>query len=1320
MGYTTIITEGGLLPADVLDVIASEDAPGQRAEDFGLERGRNLKDRIAAAWQAARGQWVLFQSYADDLRAGDAGTSVTRQRWVLPLLDVLGYQVTFNPSAHSVEGRSFAISHRADVQDDAPPVHVEGFRTSLDARPPSGRPRVSPHALMQEFLNGSEHVWGVVTNGERLRVLRDSSRLTRPAFVEFDLRAMFEGEVFSEFALLYRVLHRSRLPATSADAAGCWLETYHQQAIESGGRVREKLRAGVEQALKVLGNGLLAHPANAALREKVRAGRLTPLALYRQLLKLVYRLLFLMVTEERNLIAAQADEDDALSSLAMRASGDQRLAMYHAHYSVARLRRLSEQPGAGRGPFDDLWLGLQTTFRVLEGSDEQGPRGLGLAALDGDLFGPLALADVAGSLVRNAALLDAVRALSLYHEQEARVLRRVNYGALDVEELGSVYESLLDYRPVISADATQFDLVSGTERKTTGSYYTRPELVQELVKSALVPVIEERLRACAADAQARERALLAISVCDPACGSGHFLLAAARRLGRELARVRSGEEQPTPAQFRRAVRDVIQQCVYGVDLNPLAVDLCKLALWIEGHNAGMPLNFLDHHIKQGNSLIGATRALVAAGVPDDAYKPLTGDDKKLAGAIKKRNRQERERYQMGFHQPTLFDAPTHGDGARLAQAFRQLDAMDSTSVAEVQAKAARYQALHAQAEDVLTHFNLWTAAFFLPLTPAYAPLVPTTATLAEHERAARAVRADVLGAANGQAAEVSFFHWELEFPQVFARGGFDVVLGNPPWEMLQLDPQEFFAGTAPDIAKAANMAARNKLIAKLQDDNPQLYAQYKMAEFTTEAQQKFVHESNHYPLTSFGRINLMALFAELSRGIIGKSGRAGLIVPTGIATDSFNQYFFADLVNTKQLVSLYDFENREGIFPGVHRSYKFCMLVMGETKQPTRFAFFASNIKHLQDAQRVFTLSTEEIALLSPNTRTCPVFRTQKDAELTKKIYRKVPILIDEEKKWNPWSVSFMLMFMMNTDSYRFHTAPSTDRLPLYEAKLLHQFTHRWATYDGDDARTMHADELCDPALRITPRYWVAAQDVETRLAERDWRRGWLLGFRDITNATNERTAIFSVLPRVAVGHKAPLVFIDSERVALALCFLSSVNSLVFDFIARQKVGGTSFAFFIFKQLPVLPPERFSAADIAYIVPRVLELVFTAWDISAFAQDVWAEASDDLRATIAQRNAACNADAPPEPCSAHSNVPLPPFRWNDERRAHTRAELDARIAHLYGLTRDELRYILDPADVYGPDFPGETFRVLKEKEIKQHGDYRTRRLVLAAWDAGGY
>jgi hypothetical protein len=1398
MSFTTIVSEGNLIPADLLAQIATGEAVGQQPADFGFERSRRLTDEIAAAWADARAFWEAFQRSLRRLRDDDPATTLTRERWIIPLLETLGYQVSYQAAAAVVGNRTYAISHRAG-ESAAPPIHIEGIRRSLDQRGPAGRPRLSPHALLQEYLNATEHLWGIVTNGAQLRLLRDSSRTVRPVYIEFDLQTMLEGEKFSEFALLFRLLHRTRLPQSGDDAARCLLEQYHQQALVVGGRVREGLRDGVELALHALGTGLLRHPSSSDLRARIAAGQLSELDYYRQLLRLVYRLLFLMVAEERRLVGLKAEDrtgsDVSSSALSLHP-------LYYEHYSVTRLRRLAESSSAFSERYSDLWLGLLATFGLLE--DDRTAQILGISALDGDLFGPQAIPDLANASLDNATLLQAIRALSLYRDPQSKALRRINYAALDVEELGSVYESLLDYRPVIRAEGlglkaedptpsalrqpASFALVSGSERKTTGSYYTRPELVQELIKSALEPVLAERLAAAERDpranragadalveadrnlpleTRAKVRAILALRVVDPACGSGHFLLAAARRLARELARVRTGEEQPAPAVYRRALRDVIARCIYGVDMNPLAVDLCKVALWLESLEPGKPLSFLDNKIRWGNSLVGATDALVEQGIPDDAYKPVGGDAKDVASAIRKRNKKEREAHKGGQAMLDLFSAVPSANPAAEA---RDLNAMPDDSVAAVRAKAARYAQLRARGSawwDAWTQHNLWTAAFFTPLTDVNDPRIITSADIFADPAH---VRQQAAGHANALALELGFFHWELEFPDVFAErqpsalspqplgspqpSAFDVVLGNPPWERIKLQEQEHFVDV-PEIAQATNKAARERMIAAWRNGDERQrarIAQFDAAKYRAEAESRFVRASGRFPLTAVGDVNTYALFSEHCRNLLSATGRAGIIVPTGIATDDSTKAFFGDLNSKHQLVSFYDFENREKIFADVHSRYKFALLIMGATNAPTRFLFFATRIEHLSDEQRAFALTPDEIALINPNTRTAPVFRTSQDAELTKKIYRHAPVLVNEQTGANPWGVSFLRMFDMSNDSNLFQTAPGDGLLPLYEAKLLHQFTHRWATYskaEGSglraegagtsaishqpsvlpEARDVTAAELADSNFHITPRYYIPAAAVEERLAKR-WERGWLLSFRDITNSTNERTAIFSLLPRVGVGHKAPLMFLDAENPAIQTSlFLATVNSLVFDLMARQKVGGTNLAFFILKQLPVLPPSAFSPqpSALAYIVPRVLELVYTAWDMQAFAEDVWAESDETLRAAIVQRSAQqgrsglygrseLSSRSELRPDSPRDSFPLPPFIWNDERRARIRAELDAYIARLYGLTRDELRYILDPADVYGPEFPGETFRVLKEKETRLYGEYRTRRLVLEAWD----
>jgi hypothetical protein len=418
---------------------------------------------------------------------------------------------------------------------------------------------------------------------------------------------------------------------------------------------------------------------------------------------------------------------------------------------------------------------------------------------------------------------------------------------------------------------------------------------------------------------------------------------------------------------------------------------------------------------------------------------------------------------------------------------------------------------------------------------------------------------------------------------------------------------------------------------------------------------------------------------------MAETGRAGFIVPTGIATDDSTKAFFAGLTQAEKLASLYDIENRERLFPAVDSRIKFCLLTLGRA-DAAEFVCFATQTHQLADPRRRFTLNPDEFRLINPNTLTCPVFRSERDAALTKKLYRAAPVLIAEgPPEVNPWGIRFMRQMDMANDSGLFFDAPAPSRLPLYEAKMIHQFDHRWATYSADGSGDVSPDQKQDPAFSVTPRYWVEAAEVEARLRDKGWERGWLMGWRDITNATNERTVIASVVPRVATGDTLLLMFPDPKHGPKVACLLADQCSLVHDYVARQKVGGTHLKYHVKKQLPNLPPDRYTDTDLAFIVPRVLELTYTAHDLKPWAADLGYDGE--------------------------------PFPWNPERRAQLRAELDAYYARLYALTRDELRYILDPADVMGEDYPSETFRVLKNNEMREFGEYRTQRLVLAAWDS---
>ncbi|MFM6115894.1 MAG: Eco57I restriction-modification methylase domain-containing protein [Sphaerospermopsis kisseleviana] len=1310
--------EGNLLAADITTELLTGNIKGQTSADFGLSKTDKLEDEIAIAWGDVKAYWVAFQRQLERLNPEDTATSVTREMWAVPLLRSLGYIPVYTPKAEVVEGQTYAISHRAVLPSDSsitnyPPIHIIGCRLDIDKRPPSGTPRLSAHALVQEYLNKTEHLWAITTNGFRWRLLRDSSLMTRLTYIEFDLEQILNGENFAEFGLFYRLFHRSRLPQTADDADKCLLEYYHQESLQQGGRVRDRLRDGVEKALIQLGNGFLQYySSDPGLLREVRDLGSRDLRYYRQLLRLIYRLLFLMVAESRNLLLIGEDTEKAR--------------IYLEYYSIERLRELAERPRYRREGFQDIWQGLRVTFKLFD-EDWRG-RILGLSPLNGDLFGSQTLTDLDDCGIDNYDLLTAIRYLSLYEDKGQ--LRRVNYAALDVEELGSVYESLLDFHPQVNNNQGiyEFNLVFGSDRKTTGSYYTPPQLVQQLIKTALEPVIEEKLR------QAEEKtgnsnnyelritnyelSLLSIKVIDPACGSGHFLLAAARRIGKELAKIRTGEAQPAPEPLRIAIRDVIQNCIYGVDLNPLAVDLCKVALWIEGFSTGKPLNFLDHRIKCGNSLVGVLDLdCLDGGIPDDAFKPVTGDDKKLSTNLKKRNKKERENQ----GQLSIFET-SGNDNYIFAKLWQELADFSENTPQEVKEKERKYQ------ENLLDdHWwlkkaacNLWTAAFFMYLTEHNLQLLPTTAALErlKRETVEKILNSQsnyelritnyelqtVVDAANNLASQYNFFHWPLEFPEVFEEGGFSCVLGNPPWERIKLQEKEFFASRSLEIANAQNKAARDKLIKELPKKNPALAQAFEDAKHDAEAQSKFIRESGRFPLTAVGDINTYAVFAETTRCLINDVGRVGVIVPTGIATDATTSKFFSDLVESGNLKSITGFKNERFIFTGIEHVVTFCIVVIGgeELKfDEMKFSWLAYTFADANDVTRQIILKPSDFSLLNPNTFTCPIFRTAADAELTRKIYQNVPVLENENTGINPWSISFMRMFDMANDSGLFHTQdPQQDpglleevrdlKLPLYEAKMFHQFDHRYSTYDNATQAQLNVgilpkpeDELKeDPYFEIKPRYWVDKKEVENRLS--DWKKKWLLCFRRICRGTDERTAIFSLLPKVACGDSIFIMIPTVNQTDLITCLYGCLNSLVFDFVTRQKVGGTNFNFFIVKQLPVIPPERYTEKDIEYITPRVLELVYTAWDMQPFALDMGYEGE--------------------------------PFIWNPNKRALIRAELDAYYAKLYGLTRDELRYILDPADVYGAEFPSETFRVLKNNEVKQYGEYRTQRLVLEAWD----
>jgi hypothetical protein len=1269
--FSSLKIVGGLLSSDLLGRVFAGDSqvPGTSAESYGLEPGESVRRQASRSWP------YLLETWQDEKK---------RDRWTRILLRELGFP-------HQMPEHIAARLLSWDID--------------LDHRTPNREAR-APQSVLQEQLNrDGSRLWGLLCNGTTLRLLRDSATLVGSSYVEFDLRAIFDGELFSDFVLLFLTCHESRFAVQGdGDPESCYLEQWRSFAAEQGERALDQLRKGVERAISILGTGFISHPDNPQLRHQLANNELRLDDLNRALLRLVYRLLFWFVAEDRDALLqplpdvsvtpltrgdgppepsephAIASDVSAETRARLREARDR----YHQYFSAIRLRRLARQQRGTR--HTDLFDAAQLVFDGL--GSEGGVPELALPGIGG-IFETGALdKPIDGARLTNEALLGAIHALSLVKARDGGAMRRVDFGNLGAEELGSIYESLLELIPHYDPDERAYTLtvLPGNERKESGSYYTPTSLVECLLDSALDPLLDEAT--ARGTSEEKVAALLGLTVCDPACGSGHFLVAAARRIAKRIAAEETGESEPPEPEIRKALRRVVGRCIYGVDVKPMAAELAKVSLWMEALEPGKPLSYLDQNIRVGNSLLGVTPALLADGLPDAAFTPIEGDDRKVCSALKKQNATERQGQQDLFSQS--------GIPVSNAVLAKRADLITHTLPASLedlhihQQRVAQQLAASNERRIQKLLADAWCAAFAQPKTEATRSTAITHAVI---ENFATEDQTLNLSAAEDLVADLTrqyrFFHWHVEFPHIFRvgngahdidpktgwSGGFSCVIGNPPWEQVQLDPREFFASRNTRIANAANMAARDALISQLESEDPEMHAEYVLEQQRNDGIKHFVHDSGQFPQTSYGRLNTYSLFAELGRTIISAAGRSGLILPTGIATDSFNQYFFGDLIKKASLLCIYDFENEEKIFPAVHNQFRFCLLVITGRKHRIKeihLAFRARKIGHIESKK--FSLAPDDIFQINPNTLTCPVFENPRHAQIIIRIYRQIPVLWNEETKANPWDLSFQLMFMMNTDSGLFHTIPEEDTLPLYEAKMVHHFDHRFATYEGATESQLNKGTLprlnslqhADPAYATLPRYWIDKEEADKRLSQRGWDKDWLFGWREIARSSDERTMICCVLPRTAVGHKLPLALTHHAIDLLS----ANLSSFVLDYVLRQKLAGTSVSQFILKQLPVLPPSAYGHWA-EWIRDRVLELSFTAWDIGPFAREL----GDDG----------------------------PPFRWDEERRFVMRAELDAAFFHLYVIDRNDVDYIMD------------SFRAFRNNDPSRFA--RTKELILHIYDA---
>ena len=1332
--------------------------PGRLFTDYFLTDG--IKD--TDEWKSSVEDAEAFDTFRNSVsrryealcRSEDPNEAVTEQELIRPVLELLGW-VDYLPQQSSAGKEDipdhllFADSESKDhATTERNPKHrfrhatvvqeSKRFGLPLDKRQEDDDVRVrTPHGQILRYLltadieSEANIRWGVLTNGNVWRLYDHRARPRATGYFEADLEVLLQSEKEDDLRIFHLLFHRESY-VKQAGAATTFLET----ALEEGRRYEERVAqdlSGVvfERVFPDLVEALAEKSSESLPRCRDAA------------LIFLYRLLFVLYAEDRGLLPVN-----------------------DSRYDDYGLRKRVRYDIANRMKEDDTFSGIATNyydrlvnlFKIINSGDPS----IGLPAYNGGLF-----ASDTAPMLEVIRLSDAEIAPIIYdlsHARDLQGIRRfVNFRDMSVQQLGSIYERLLEREPVRDEDGKIAVRPNPYARKDSGSFYTPQELVDLIVDRTLKPLVEERLKAFKekADALKSDRrpkserraelervdpavAVLDLKVLDPAMGSGHFLVTAVDFLSDYIAELieyvpaipswldggyvspLEGRVEAIRGEIIRRSREsnwvldeaqltdqaiirrmVLKRCIYGVDKNPLTVELAKVSLWLHSFTVGAPLSFLDHHLRCGDSLVGLR---VSTSIEDL---------QKIAHL---------------FVGSAIQGAETATNGMQL------IEEMSDSDVSEVRESAVLFQGVEETTADLrglldfLCGWRWLTSgmkqkgykAFETPLVMTLSQRAATAYKLLA--RGPEQLDDDSPGPSGGTWARFTelwrdirtiaeregFLHWEVAFPGVWRhwqnkrpQGGFDAVIGNPPWDQIEQPEVEWFANRDDGIAHAATGASRKALINQKKKGGDKLALQYETVRRRAEAMRLFVRSSDQYPLLSGGRINLYSLFVERAMSLIGRDGIIGLLTPSGIYADKTASRFFKSLSTSGRVGGLFDFENKKIFFKEVHASFKFCALIFGgEERQfdQTQCAFFLHDTETILCADRCFPLTTADFERVNPNTGTAPVFRNRNDAEITRRIYERHPVLVDRtgDGERRAWPVRFMQgLFNMTSDSHLFRTAEELDvdgfypvegnrwkkaeeiYVPLYEGKMVQAFDHRAASITnrksnlfrpGQPVRTLE-EEYRDPAFSPRPRYWVSQQESDVLQRVR-----WLLAFKDITASTNVRTMIAAAIPQFGCGHTLPVILPMENRFDAvdATCLLANLNSFGFDYITRQKIQANHLTWFIVEQLPVIVSAEYArkfgdttARDL--VGDHVLRLNYTAHDMAPFARDLGYDG--------------------------------PPFVWDEEERRHLRARLDALYFHLYGLSRKDAGYILD------------TFPIVRREDEKAFGRYRTREMILAYMNA---
>jgi hypothetical protein len=1276
--------------------------------------------------------------------------------------------------------------------------------------------------------------WGMLTNGAVWRLYWQDARSRAEEFFEVDVagalnlpgiqRDMDDVEPAHALKLFYLFFQRSAFLPQDWDSAD---RTFHAFALNEARLYEEKVSQDLgarvfDDIFPQLADALARGDLHAKThevgygqfkRQQYTAEYLDEVR--EAALVLLYRLLFLFYAEDRNLLPVR----------------DAR----YAPYSVRRIREEVRDKVDAGGTFSstmsNVWRDIDGVCQLIDQGDDD----IGMPAYNGGLFSWSRSALLNRAKVPDKVMAPIIDALSRRTEELIRGW--INYRDLSVSHLGGIYERLLDYALVHEVQAAdsykdkpEINRITAAPasfaRKVSGSYYTHDDLVRLILRESIGLLAKERLAAFEAhvakiskksslnpgdwdvlDSFDPASAILELKICDPAMGSGHFLVALVDDLADRVLEsintathlvntqpwaahlVETGRPWLSPLVARIAAirtsikttarthgwavtdaqlddrhivrRMILKKSIFGVDKNAMAVELAKTALWLHTFTVGAPLSFLDHHLRCGDSLHGEQLPTVQLGLQNLGALMLQSEFDRLAIAAK------------SIAQVADLTDVNIGE----AQLSKQLAAEASAQIAPIHAVLDFWRALRwiipgwpaAKVSQMATLLKLPKleadrqtemkagrhpeyAALLTLLEPGRNLIGILGAGRLDGDDAATLAANQLMAKARALAARETFFHWWTSFPTVFGKdgkGGFDAIIGNPPWDRIKLQEVEWFAERDMAIAAQPRAADRKKMIAALQSvkmkqtatNTPpivDLWAQYTEATERAEANARVLSNGKlgcgDFPLLGGGDVNLYSLFVERAQSLVHKTGLVALITPSGIAADKGAAEFFRSISSTGRLGALFDFENRKVFFPDVHASFKFCAFVFGGFERrfaESKCAFYLHSIATLDDPSNLLVLTAENFQSVNPNTGAAPIFRSRRDADITLALYERHPVLVKhgtvsastgKQADAKVWQVKYTSMFHMTNDSDKFlkenellelgfkpdvlnrWTTKTEQVVPLYEGKMVQMFDHRAADVVVNEANlkraaqqeAIEASEKESPNRFPSAQYWVKQSDVNNT-----WTGEWCIGYKSVTAPSNMRTMIGAIIPKCGVGNSMamllPEVGHEASYSAFAPLLMANISSMAFDFALRQKVQGQNLNWFIIEQSVVIAPERFNEP-----LPTAFATAMRAAKLMN-GHHPHPTVADFVVPQVLALTYTAHDMAPFARdlgfVDAKGDV-LPPFVWNDEERRTRLAALDALFFYLYGINKDDAEYILN------------TFPIVREHDLKEFGSYRTAEDIL--------